>query len=114
MGKELLSLANVCEGKLEQTFQELYPAVISSLPDGGSGGISITIKFTRVKNTATMVNTEFALKPQFPARKRGHIAEITGEGRLRTEVTPPSENLFAIKTAGAGANESKKESVKVD
>ena len=108
MTKELLSLGNICEGKLEQAFQELYPKIVSTIPDGGTGGISINIKFARVKNTTTMINTELTLKPQFPARKRGFIAEILTDGKLKTDVTPPTENLFAINAVNA-ANKNKKE-----
>lgn len=96
MPKQEITLNNICNGKLEEAFQEVYPAIVSQLTEGTKGTIAINITIERVQNTVTMVNTSFSLTPKFPAKKKSNIAEIMADGKLKTEVIPPTANLFDI------------------
>jgi len=109
MTKQEISLINICDGKLEQAFQEAYPAIVSQLTEGAKGVISINIKIERVPDTVTMVNTSFLLTPKFPAKKKSHIAEITADGKLKTEVTPATANLALFERKREAATTGQKE-----
>lgn len=98
-----VSLSTVCGGSLEEQFQKIYPAVISQLRPGNSGSISVTLKFKRMEDTATMVTTSFSLTPKFPAVKKASICQITGEGKLKTDA--PVESKVTQLNLVAGGNE---------
>ncbi|SFM09853.1 hypothetical protein [Pelosinus propionicus] len=104
MSEILVTLSSVCGGSLEEQFQKLYPAVISQLKPGNSGSISFTVKFKRMEDTATMVNTSFSLTPKFPAIKKASICQITGEGKLKTDA-PIENRVTQLNLVGGNSNE---------
>lgn len=101
-----LSLSTVCGGKLEEQFQELYPAMLATLKEGSKASIAITIEFQRVKDTTTMVNVGYKLTPRWPARSKASVCQITGDGKkIMTEKPvekPKVVSMFENKEVGAG------------
>jgi hypothetical protein len=95
-----ISLANVCEGGLEEQFQRMYPALIASIKPGKSASISFNITFKRLEDTATMVNTSFSVTPKFPAIKKASICQITGENKLKTDA--PVEKVIPLNLISGG------------
>lgn len=80
-----LSLANICDGALDEAFCRVYPQVLSSMRKGQKASISITVKLERPENLDTLVNIGYELGPRFPKQGKVGIAQITGEGGLRVE-----------------------------
>jgi hypothetical protein len=95
VSKEFLSLANICEGKLESEFQEAYTAIMGQLRSGKTGTINISIKLKRMDNTATMTEIGYSLNAKLPPQKRACIGEIVDGGRLKVEPVP--ENVAQLK-----------------
>jgi hypothetical protein len=96
MSKELLSLANICEGKLESEFQEAYTAIMSRLRPGKTGTVNISVKLKRMDNTATMTEIGYSLNAKLPEQKRACIGEIADGGLLKVEPAKP-ENVTQLK-----------------
>lgn len=76
MAKELLTLSNICEGKLESEFQEAYTAIMSRLYPGKKGSITITINLKRVENTTTMAEVGYAMNAKLPPQKRAALERL--------------------------------------
>lgn len=89
-----LSLANVCEGALDEAFCRVYPQVLAAMRKGQKASISITIKMERPENLDTLVNIGYELGPRFPRQGKIGIAQITGEGGLKVEV--PKEKVVQL------------------
>lgn len=101
MSKELLSLSNLCEGKLESEFREAYTAIMSRLYPGKKGSITITINLKRVENTATMAEIGYSMNAKLPPQKRACIGEISDGGLLKVEPAQP-ENVSQLKLIKQG------------
>jgi len=95
--KTPLSLATICMGKLEEDFQELYPRLLASLKHGSKASVSIKIEFQRVAETETMVNTNYSIKPNFPAKSKASICQITDGFKLKTDEVPQKTNLSLLR-----------------
>ena len=93
-----LSLATLCVGQLEEQFQKLYPAVIASLGDGEKGSLSITIEFSKLPDTSTIVGTSFKVKPNYPSKGKAAICQIDSDGRLSTDPVPEKPKLVNLFT----------------
>lgn len=89
-----ISLANVCDGALEQEFVETYPKVLAALKKGQKGSIKITVELERPENLDTLVNIGFKITPTFPSRKRVGIAQITDKHELKVE--RPTEKVTQL------------------
>ena len=99
-----LTLSSLCEGKLEEEFQRMYPEVIESLGEKGKGSLTITINFQRVPDTVTMVRMDYKIKPTFPPRERSSVCQIDKEFKLKTDA-PPKVKQPLISFEGGKANE---------
>lgn len=80
-----LTLSTACGGKLEEEFQNLYPAILSQLKHGDKATVSITLDFKRVPDTTTMVNLGYKVTPKFPAKSKASVCQLTGDNMLRTD-----------------------------
>jgi hypothetical protein len=92
-----LSLNTVCQGKLEEAFQDIYPNLIASMKPGDKAGISISIEFKRVEETDTMINVSFKIAPKFPARSKASICQIIKNYKLKTD-RPMEQAVIAFPT----------------
>jgi len=93
--QEKLSLNNVGGGKLNQEFEESYKSMAQALEHGQKAKVSITIEFSRVKDTATFFNSKYELKKTIPPVKRTAVCNIDGEGVLHTD-KPVEEKLSVL------------------
>lgn len=96
--KTPLTLSNMCGGKLEQEFQDLYPAMLTQLKHGDKATVTITIDMKRVPETNTMLNLSYKITPRFPAKSKSSVCQITGDNKLKTEEPPAPVkvvNMFA-------------------
>lgn len=80
-----LKLNTVCQGKLEEAFQDIYPALIASMKPGDKAGIGITMEFKRVEETDTMVSVSFKITPKFPVMSKASICQVTQDNKLKTD-----------------------------
>jgi hypothetical protein len=80
-----MTLANMCNGTLEDAFQSIYPEILAKCMSGEKGSISIIIELERVEDTATVVRTAFSIKSKAPAFKKMALCTMTGEYQLNTE-----------------------------
>lgn len=99
-----LTLSTVCGGKLEEEFQELYPAVLANLKQDDKAALNITINIKRVPETSTMISLEYKITPKFPARRRASICQETGDFKLKTE-EPQKAQVLSLFSKEAKANE---------
>jgi len=97
---EPLSLTNICEGKLEEEFQKVYPALLSQLKHGDKASLAIKLDFSRVADTETMIKMEYSVKPTFPARKKSSIGQITDDFKVKTEKVPEKVKQLSIAQGG--------------
>lgn len=97
---EDLSLANVCAGKLEADFQNLYPKLVATLKEGNKASISITLEMEKVPNTDTMVNFRYQITPKFPARKKESIVQLDDGFQLHTEKVPEKVDNLRVFPGG--------------
>jgi len=92
-----VSLSTICGGAMEEQFQTLVPALISQLKHGQKASVAISVTFSRVENTDTMINASYSITPKFPAIKKAGICQVTGDNQLKTEAPadkPKVVNLF--------------------
>ncbi len=96
-----LSLSNLCYGGLEEQFQEQVPIIMSRVKPGQKASLGITITFERMKDTSTLVATEFKLTPKYPSISKTAICQVTGDNNLKTDPVMPEKsnvvNLFEAK-----------------
>lgn len=91
-----LSLATVCQGELEEAFQELYPKVVAAMKQGDKASLDITIGIEKMKDSDIMYALSYSIKPKFPARSRASICQITGDGRLKTDKPVPKPEVLSL------------------
>lgn len=100
--EEVLSLENLCQGELKQEFQALMPLVVGCLQEGERGSITIKVDFQKMKDTTTMLNVNYSIKPTYPAKKRASICQIGENFRVKTNKVPERpDNLTLFKKEGA-------------
>lgn len=83
-----LTLSTVCEGKLDEEFQRMYPELVESLGEKGKASVSITIQMQRVPDTQTMVRMDYKIKPTFPPVERSAVCQIDKGYKLKTDAPP--------------------------
>lgn len=87
------------EGKLKEDFDKAYLEILQSIPRGSTAKASIAIKidFSRMGDTDTLINVEYALVKRMPNyKKKGLACVITKDGKPALKVSEPespSENI---------------------
>jgi len=99
-----LTLSSVCEGKLEEEFQKMYPDLVESLGAKGKASVAITLQMQRVPDTQTMIRMDYKIKPTFPPVERSSVCQIDKECKLKTDA-PPKVNQTLISFDGGKGNE---------
>jgi len=73
MSEEKLSLANICEGKLNGQFQRQYPEVFSDLKAGQKASVTISLTLSRPEGSTMMASISGKIAVKMPA-----AASVTG------------------------------------
>lgn len=55
--QQVLNLTNICDGKLEAEFEEMYKDALRKISKGQKAKITINIEMLRVPDTDTIVGT---------------------------------------------------------
>lgn len=88
-----LTLSNLCDGEMEEEFNNQYKEIISMLKEGAKGTISIQINFKKLEGTSTMYNVDFKINSRRPAAQRGGICQVNGGGELLVEEVIKAKTL---------------------
>ena len=94
-----LSLANLCDGTLEETFQAIYPEILAKCMSGDKGSITINIELERVEDTTTVVRTAFSIKSKAPTFKKAALCTMDADYRLKTEEPAQAKVIDMFKPA---------------
>ena len=100
-----LSLATVCEGDLEEEFQEMYPKLIAALREGDKGTITITLEIARIENTDSMLKVGYKIKPQLPSKGKASICAITKGNKLLSEAPVQKPHIVPLFSKSEGGLE---------
>lgn len=87
---------------LNEDVEKLIPTLVNSLEDTGqSAGLTIKLKFKRLKDSQTFIEVTHCVTPTYPSRKRTITAnrDLTGNLRanpedLGTNVLPRQKSLM--------------------
>jgi len=67
MSEERLSLANICEGKINRQFQRQYPEIFSDLKAGQKATVTITLSLSRPEGSTVMASIAGKMAVKMPA-----------------------------------------------
>ena len=65
--QQVLNLTNICDGKLEAEFEEMYKDALRKISKGQKAKITINIEMLRVPDTDTIVELGYNIKSTLPA-----------------------------------------------
>ncbi|MDR3279296.1 MAG: hypothetical protein LBT23_02185 [Synergistaceae bacterium] len=68
----------------------------SMVNEDDKASIGITIGLKRVRDTETMLEISYKVKPTFPSKARQILAHSDLYGNLKVDATPAQMNLFPI------------------
>lgn len=67
MSEEKLSLANICEGKINRQFQRQYPEIFSDLRPGQKAKVTIDLTLSRPEGSTMMASISGKMAVKMPA-----------------------------------------------
>jgi len=86
-------LTTICNGELEDRFQDALRTVISALKPGEKGSITMTLNFCRQPESESIIDTKFKVTKKLPpASKTSFIRDLGAEG-LQTDAPMEQKNL---------------------
>ena len=89
-------LTTICNGELEDRFQEALQQVITNLKPGEKGGITITLGFCREQESESIISTKFNVSTKLPpAKKASFIRDLGAEG-LQTDAPMEQKDLHFL------------------
>lgn len=91
-----LSLATVCQGKLEEAFQDLYPKIVAAMKQGDKAGLAINIGLEKMKDSDLMFALSYSISPKFPSRSRASICQVTNDYTLKTDKPVPRAEVVSL------------------
>ena len=105
MSEVFVDLSTIGGGDLNDEFRSLIPSILTSLKQGQTASITVSVSFKRVEDTATMIKTTYSVKPTFPAKKKTGICRVTGDNRLKTDAPIEKPKLVSMFGDGGRVNE---------
>lgn len=63
--QQVLNLTNICDGKLEAEFEEMYKDALRKISKGQKAKITINIEMLRVPDTDTIVELGYNIKQHY-------------------------------------------------
>ncbi len=67
MSEEKLSLATICEGKLNRQFQRQYPEILSDIKPGQKATVTMTLVIARPEGSTMMASIAGKMAVKMPA-----------------------------------------------
>lgn len=77
--QQVLNLTNICDGKLEAEFEEMYKDALRKISKGQKAKITINIEMLRVPDTDTIVELGYNIKSTLPAISRRAIGSYADD-----------------------------------
>ena len=84
--QQVLNLTNICDGKLEAEFEEMYKDALRKISKGQKAKIPINIEMLRVPDTDTIVELGYNIKSTLPAISRRAIGSYTDDFTVKVDV----------------------------
>lgn len=84
--QQILNLTNICDGKLEAEFEEMYKDALRKISKGQKAKITINIEMLRVPDTDTIVELGYNIKSTLPAISRRAIGSYTDDFTVKVDV----------------------------
>lgn len=84
--QQVLNLTNICDGKLEAEFEEMYKDALRKISKGQKAKITINIEMLRVPDTDTIVELGYNIKSTLPAISRRAIGSYTDDFTVKVDV----------------------------
>lgn len=84
--QQVLNLTNICDGKLEAEFEEMYKDALRKISKGQKAKITINIKMLRVPDTDTIVELGYNIKSILPAISRRAIGSYADDFTVKVDV----------------------------
>ncbi len=84
--QQVLNLTNICDGKLEAEFKEMYKDALRKISKGQKAKITINIEMLRVPDTDTIVELGYNIKSTLPAISRRAIGSYTDDFTIKVDV----------------------------
>lgn len=84
--QQILNLTNICDGKLEAEFEEMYKDTLRKISKGQKAKITINIEMLRVPDTDTIVELGYNIKSTLPAISRRAIGSYADDFTVKVDV----------------------------
>lgn len=84
--QQVLNLTNICDGKLEAEFEEMYKDALRKISKGQKAKITINIEMLRVPDTDTIVELGYNIKSTLPAISRRAIGSYADDFTVKVDV----------------------------
>ena len=84
--QQVLNLTNICDGKLEAEFEEMYKDALRKISKGQKAKITINIEMLRVPDTDTIVELDYNIKSTLPAISRRAIESYADDFTVKVDV----------------------------
>ena len=84
--QQVLNLTNICDGKLEAQFEEMYKDALRKISKGQKAKITINIEMLRVPDTDTIVELGYNIKSTLLAISRRAIGSYTDDFTVKVDV----------------------------
>lgn len=92
MNNVMLDLSTM-EG-LNEEVRRLFQALSSSMGPEDKASINISIELKRIKDTESLINVTYKVKPTYPGKARQIVANADLIGNLSVMANPIQTNLF--------------------
>ena len=87
--QQVLNLTNICDGKLEAEFEEMYKDALRKISKGQKAKITIHIELLRVPDT--IVELGYNIKSTLPAISRRAIGSYADDFTVKVDVNEKPE-----------------------
>jgi hypothetical protein len=91
-------LTTICNGELEDRFQDALRTVISSLKPGEKGSITMTLNFCRQAESESIIDTKFKVTKKLPPASKASFIRDLGAKGLQTDAPMEQQNLSFLDT----------------
>ena len=89
--QQVLNLTNICDGKLEVEFEEMYKDALRKISKGQKAKITINIEMLRVPDTDTILELGYNIKSTLPAISRRAIGSYADDFTVKVDVNEKPE-----------------------
>lgn len=87
MSEAILSLSNICEGKIDRRFQQKYPEIIGNLQPGQKATVTLSLTIERPEGSTMMASITSKMTTKMPPSATiAGLYTFDNDYQIKTEV----------------------------